>query len=97
MAKRSKWRTRARAVMDRVVFAAGIDAPIDHIIDLIDEAYPFGERAHYPYKMWLIERRITISQLTARNAPTPILTIRPPLDDGPLFDGVQGEEPDHDA
>lgn len=26
----------------------------------IDAAYPFGERAHYPYKMWLLERRAWI-------------------------------------
>jgi hypothetical protein len=28
----------------------------------IDAAYPFGERAHHPYKVWLRERKLFFAQ-----------------------------------
>ena len=28
----------------------------------IDDAYPFGDRAHHPYKVWLRERRLFFAQ-----------------------------------
>ena len=41
--------------------------------------YPFGERAHYPYKAWLSARRAALQRY--RNA----MGIAPSLDDLPLF------------
>ncbi len=74
----SRWAERARAVIADAITAsreAGLD--VDATIEAIDKAYPFGERAHHPYKMWLRERRRAISLL------------RPPEraqgDSGPLF------------
>lgn len=54
----SHWRAHARKVIDRVIAesrALGLDAA--NTLKAIDLAYPFGQRAHWPYKMWLLERR----------------------------------------
>lgn len=34
------------------------------LLKLVDAAYPFGEREHHPYKVWLSERRKLIDSLT---------------------------------
>lgn len=33
------------------------------LVALIDAHYPFGERAHYPYQMWLVERNRLLVEL----------------------------------
>lgn len=38
-------------------------------IKLIDGFYPFGQRAHFPYKVWLEERRKVVLWLTESNKP----------------------------
>lgn len=52
----SHWRRDARAVIDRVVAENPGKTP-EELIELVDAAYPFGERKMWPYKMWLLERR----------------------------------------
>lgn len=66
----SHWRLRAREAiaaaltgMDRSDLAACTKA--------IDAAYPFGERAMWPYKQWLIERKETLANLAPGGAPKP--------------------------
>lgn len=63
----SHWRLRARAAITEAL-ARYDEQP--HQLDpaeeyrarvtAIDAAYPFGPREHWPYKMWLIERKAAI-------------------------------------
>lgn len=59
---RSRWGRRARAAM-RAVIEANPDADAATLLKLVDDAYPFGERAHEPYKRWLAERRVLVGDL----------------------------------
>ena len=34
----------------------------------IDDAYPFGERKHFPYKAWLKERKAYLFKYDPKNA-----------------------------
>lgn len=54
------WRQRARAVIKHATECTRAEGITDEteIIRRIDAAYPFGEREYYPYKAWLMERRI---------------------------------------
>lgn len=57
----SRWRQEARAVMIRVVREqrdAGLLNDDVALLRAVDAAYPFGEREHLPYKMWLLERKL---------------------------------------
>jgi hypothetical protein len=73
----SHWRTKAQNVIRDALelgFKAGeSDA---QILARIDAAYPFGERAMHPYKIWLDERRKAMDALnfgahaTARRCPS---------------------------
>lgn len=54
----SYWRTVARDVIDRALKegrSEGLEG--DDLLARVDAAYPFGERAMYPYKTWLDQRR----------------------------------------
>jgi hypothetical protein len=52
--KESQWRVAARkAIQKAIADSAGKDDK--DIRRAIKEAYPFGERARYPYKIWLDE------------------------------------------
>lgn len=54
----STWRQRAYAVMLETLMACRKDGkPPEETAKAIDAAYPFGERAHHPYKMWLKVRQ----------------------------------------
>ena len=74
----SRWRRAARAAIRRVVdgqgdFLATIAPSVGSsgLIALVDAAYPFGQRAMLPYKMWLVERQLFIEALErAPAAPT---------------------------
>ncbi|PUE66739.1 hypothetical protein [Arcobacter lacus] len=49
----SYWHNESNKIIDKVIKEKG------KLITLkdIDEAYPFGERARHPYKMWLKARK----------------------------------------
>jgi hypothetical protein len=40
----------------------------------VDEAYPFGERLHWPYKCWLVQRRTFIDALDGRGVLARVVT-----------------------
>lgn len=67
----SYWGEHARAVIAEAV-ARGLEVGegLPAITARIDAAYPFGPREHWPYKVWLRERRRVIGEL-ARANPTP--------------------------
>lgn len=58
----SQWRTRSRQVIARVMASIPADATLPQARRLLREAYPFGERAMHPYKIWCNEQRIAINQ-----------------------------------
>lgn len=73
------WRDSALAVMDQVRvehLQAGVSDKAQ-IARAIDAAYPFGERAHYPYKAWLSARKAFFARhglpLTTRRRRPPDL------------------------
>jgi hypothetical protein len=51
----SRWRLRARPVIERALEALPAGATEREARKAIGAAYPFGEREHHPYKMWLAE------------------------------------------
>jgi hypothetical protein len=66
----SHWRRRARHAMRSVVSKYEGIATLANLLPLIDDAYPFGQRSHAPYKAWLAERKLFIQLLDAPPAPT---------------------------
>lgn len=53
MASQSPWKTRSRAVIRSVLASLPADATEKEVRAALRDAYPFGEREHHPYKMWL--------------------------------------------
>ena len=59
----SQWVTSALTVMNKTLMACRESGKTPaETAKAIDEAYPFGERAHHPYKVWLRERRLFFAQ-----------------------------------
>lgn len=56
----SHWRLRAREVITDAL--QGVDvSDLNACKKAIDDAYPFGPREHWPYRMWLLERRAALA------------------------------------
>lgn len=53
----STWATKAWQVIDGVHRSLPETASLAERKVAIDAAYPFGQRAHFPYKTWLRARR----------------------------------------
>lgn len=53
------WRDAARPVIVEVILRVGFKDP-KALRKALRDAYPFGERAHWPYKAWLAEIRAQI-------------------------------------
>lgn len=78
------WRGNARLVIQGVIARVGFD-DLAALRKAIREAYPFGPRAHHPYKIWLDEvQKATHGRLKPGWTPPP---------DGPLFDPANLIEP----
>lgn len=52
-----RWRAIARPIIARVL-AETAGQPERDIVAALREAYPFGERAYHPYKIWLDEIKV---------------------------------------
>jgi hypothetical protein len=64
---KSRWRTRARSLVAAVLEETkGQDERA--VRKALRDAYPFGERAHYPYKVWCDEVRRARSGLFTQSA-----------------------------
>lgn len=63
---KSRWRAHASAVIRRVLAELPPDTSLEAKKKAISAAYPFGERAMHPYKIWLSEVR---KQLGAKPSP----------------------------
>ncbi len=53
----TSWYDQARATIAAVHAGLPKTATLDERKAAIDSAYPFGDRAHWPYKAWLKARR----------------------------------------
>lgn len=53
----SPWRLAARRAIESAIASLPPDCDRSEIKKAIDQAYPFGCRELYPYKVWLDERR----------------------------------------
>jgi hypothetical protein len=60
-----KWRERARPVIARVIKEVGLD-DMKALRKALRDAYPFGEKAYFPYKVWLDEIAIQTMQKRSR-------------------------------
>lgn len=55
------WRTTTRAVLNRVVLRAQVEGWTRQQFDTaVFDAYPFGVRDYYPYRVWCEERHFAI-------------------------------------
>lgn len=51
------WRERARPIITKVLKETE-GKEEKEIVEALRNAYPFGERAHHPYKIWLDEIKV---------------------------------------
>lgn len=58
---KSPWREHARKVISKVL-AENHGADKKVIAKKLREVYPFGERLHHPYKIWLDEIKVQTKQ-----------------------------------
>lgn len=68
------WAYQARATIDRVHATLSPSATLAERVAAVDAAYPFGERAYWPYKAWLAARKTYLCKYGyrgARPAPDP--------------------------
>lgn len=77
----SRWRRDAHGAICAVAesYVNTHPEPYDtvELLRLVDDAYPFGERAMYPYKCWLTERRLFMQHM---GGGPDAVTIEPPTD-----------------
>lgn len=66
MARTSRWRRASRIVIEKVM-KENPDASKEELRKLLSAAYPFGQRKHHPYKMWLDECRKVLGRPAVRN------------------------------
>jgi len=74
------WRDSAGPKIAEVIARVGTEDP-KALRKALREAYPYGERKYWPYKVWL-------SEIRRQLAPTPATTTEPGPD-GPLLDLMQ--------
>lgn len=72
--EKGSWLDSAWRAIDKVHATLPADASFGDRVKALRDAYPFGEREHHPYKMWLKAQR----QYLARYEP-PTDTKRFPL------------------
>lgn len=51
------WADHAAAVIAKVDASLPVGSTLEERVKAVDAAYPFGERANFPYKAWLNVRR----------------------------------------
>lgn len=83
MTQASSWRDHSREVIDQITRDMGITDP-DALEKAIRAAYPFGERAHWPYRVFNeeVRRHMAIVRDLKR--------LGLPKDTGPLFQDALG-------
>lgn len=57
----TSWRTIAQRTITPIEHEYR-DKPLSDLKAALNEAYPFGQRRHYPYKIWCEEQRLAIAR-----------------------------------
>ena len=76
------WREIARPIIAKVIAENGDDG--GKLKRALFEAYPFGQRKHFPYKVWLDEIKIQTGRKPVRSRKTQTPTMAE-LSTGKLF------------
>ena len=71
----SEWRQKAIQAISAAHENLPENAPFDDRVKALHDAYPFGLRRQYPYKVWLEEQRKYLS----RYDPKPAVPLLPPI------------------
>lgn len=79
----SHWRKQAALVIERVV-QKNKGATEKELRAAISAAYPFGERAYHPYKIWCNQVKVTLWRMFPKPHRQPK---QDPVEDLPLFGG----------
>lgn len=58
----TRWSEEARSTIQRVDAELEESASLADRVKAVDAAYPFGERAYWPYKAWLAARKKYLSR-----------------------------------
>lgn len=62
---------RAQEAIRQAAANIPAEATLKERMEIIDAAYPFGTRDHFPYKAWLKERRAYLVPYGYRQAKSP--------------------------
>lgn len=63
------WSDIARATIEKVAATIPETATFGERKAAVDAAYPFGERAYWPYKAWLKARRVYLRRYDPKTPP----------------------------
>lgn len=95
----AQWSAWARQAVARAALFLPDDMPLPERVKAIDAAYPFNERAHWPYKAWLRARKAYLAKFGHRprkalpESPLERLMRRnAPVSDGPEAQGKPADE-----
>jgi hypothetical protein len=72
----SRWRRHSREVIRRVLAELPADATEADKRKAVSAAYPFGERAHHPYKMFLAEVKAQLGTRTRKKVESDMVGAR---------------------
>jgi hypothetical protein len=88
------WRRESRKVIkatyDELGYAYGRPHQSQELTRALREAYPFGERKMWPYKMWLIELAVARGERPAEAAATATDHQRASARQAAWAEGVEG-------
>lgn len=65
----SGWRDQAVAAIGAVHASLPADASFDERKNAVGAAYPFGERRHHPYRVWLKAQREYLAKFQTGSRP----------------------------
>lgn len=57
------WKPAARSAINKALAALPATATAKEKKDAIDAAFPFSSRSHWPYKVWLKERKYALAAI----------------------------------
>ena len=66
-----KWRKHCAPIIDRVITETGTK-DMKKLRKALKEAYPYGERKRWPYKVWLSEIKKQLNQNTPKDIDMPL-------------------------
>ena len=73
----SPWRQRAKRIIEHALAQLPIGASYRAKRQALREAYPFGERANHPYRIWCEECTKAIGAKTKPKQVAPVVSVSP--------------------